>query len=419
MSDRTNVLFTTSTMPSSDTDPVPAFVRDEAIWMKKCYPELDITILAPHNAYNSVPEYAKHTHYDEYRFHYFWPFRFEKLTGKGIQPALKKHKWLYIELPGLFIAEFFATWKLLRRGTYDVVYAHWFTPQAITAALAAKLTNTPLVFDTQASDAIVLKKLPLARKLVVGICRQAVAYTAPSQQTLDKLLYFTDDSNRADVLSKLSMVPYGTSVPSIPRSDITAVVKKYKLQDKKILYFIGRLVDRKGVDFLIKSFAELYAKDPSLHLVIVGDGQMKDELVTLADSLNVTDSVLFTGFLTGKERYGLLGAATVCVIPSINVGDQSEGLPVVFMEAASIGKPVVLSNATGAHEVATDGKDAFIVTAGDTKSLTEGITRALRLLASDANKVSRFTKNVMALGETFQWESIARRRYKALIERIR
>ncbi len=406
-------------MPSSDIDPVPAFVRDEAIWMKKLYPNLDITILAPHNAYNSqIPTYAMHDYYDEYRFHYFWPYHLEKLTGKGIQPALKKHKWLYIELPSLFIAEFFATWKLLRRERYDAIYAHWFTPQAITAALAAKLTNTPLVFDTQASDTIVLKKLPFARRLVVGICRQAAAYTAPSQQTLDKLLYFTDDSNRDEVLSKLTMVPYGTSVPNINQTDIDGVVEKYGLEDKKILYFIGRLVDRKGIDFLIKSFAKLHETDSSLYLVIVGDGQMKEELVALVKSLHVEDSVLFTGFLTGTERYGLLGAADICVIPSVNVGDQSEGLPVVFMEAATIGKPVVLSDATGAHEIATDGKDAFIVRSGDVKSLTEGISRALLLIDGSSEKRDAFTKSVRKLGETFQWKSIARRRYQALIERL-
>lgn len=415
MPQTTKVLFTTSTMPSSDTDPVPAFVRDEAIWMKRLYPNLDITVLAPHNAYSPIQSYAVHEYYDEYRFHYFWPFRFEKLTGKGIQPALKKHKWLYIELPGLFIAEFFATWKLLRREKYDAVYAHWFTPQAITAALAAKLTRTPLVFDTQASDAIVLKKVPFAHRFVVGICRQAVAYTAPSQQTLDKLLYFTNDTNRDQVLSKLTMVPYGTSVPNIDQKDIDSVVEKYGLENKKVLYFIGRLVDRKGIDFLIKSFARLYEADSSLCLVIVGDGQMKDELVTLAKSLGVENAIRFTGFLTGTERYGLLGAADVCVIPSVNVGDQSEGLPVVFMEAATIGKPVVLSDATGAHEVASDGKDAFIVEAGNVESLTDGIDRALKLIGGKSEEREIFTHNVRILGKTFQWESIAKRRYDALI----
>src|SRR4051812_3605982 len=105
--------------------------------MKRAYPNLDITVLAPHNAHSKTKRYTKQECYDEYRFHYFWPFRWEKLTGRGIQPALRKNKLLYFELPFLFIAEFFATWRVIRRTKPDLLYAHWFTPQAITGALAA------------------------------------------------------------------------------------------------------------------------------------------------------------------------------------------------------------------------------------------------------------------------------------------
>src|ERR1044072_5559809 len=214
------VLFTTSTIPASDNDPVPAFVKDEAIWMKKLHPELKISVLAPHSAHSDTKKFQRQEYYDEYRFHYFWPYKYEMLTGKGIQPSLKKNKLLYLQLPGLFIAEFFATWSFIRKYKPDIVYAHWFTPQALTAALATKLTHTPLVFDTQASDAIVLKHIPFSRKIVVSICRQALAYTVPSQQTLDKLLYFTNENNREEVLKKSTMVPYGTSPVEVTKSNI-------------------------------------------------------------------------------------------------------------------------------------------------------------------------------------------------------
>lgn len=410
------ILFTTSTMPASDSDPVPAFVKDEAIWLHKLYPDLAITILAPHNGYGNTKNYAQYEHYDEYRFHYFWPRRWELLTGKGIQPALKKNKWLYFELPGLFIAEFFATWRLVRRLKPNLIYAHWFTPQALTGALVSKITGVPLVFDTQASDAIVLKRVPFSRSLVAWVCRQAKSYTVPSQQTLDKLLHFATDHNREKILSKVTMVPYGTSRVDISKDTVKKALKHYGLEGVPYLYFIGRLVDRKGVDILINAFAKLRETEQSLKLVIVGDGQDREQLEALAKTHGVARDVIFTGFLTGKMRYGLLEGASICVLPSVNIGDQSEGLPVVFMEATLRRKITVITDATGAHEVSKDGRDTFIVEAGSADALKEGIIRALQTYRS---RDKEFLTSVATLAKTFEWESVARRRYKALIETIK
>lgn len=409
------IIFTTSTIPASDDDPVPAFVKDEAIWFKKLYPELQISVLAPHSAHSPTRSFVAQPYYDEYRFHYFWPFRWELLTGKGIQPALKKNRLLYIQLPFLFIAQFFSTWNHVRKHRPDLIYAHWFTPQALTNALVARLTNTPLVFDTQASDAIVLKNVPFAKKIVVGICRQALAYTVPSQQTLDKLLHFTDAGNRDEVLSKVTMVPYGTSPVDVDQKAIHDTLHKYQLSDKKVIYFIGRLVDRKGVDILIKAFAQIYGTDASLRLVIVGDGQERANLEELVAKLKLQGAVIFTGFITGAERYALLNIADVCAIPSINVGDQSEGLPVVFMEGATVGKIMVISDATGAHEIVRDRENAFVVDAGSVSHLQQGLQEALDT-ASSPEKKKVFCREVIELSKQFQWPSIVKRRHAALIE---
>jgi glycosyltransferase involved in cell wall biosynthesis len=410
------ILFTTSTLPSSDNDPVPAFVKDEAIWLKKIYPKTDITILAPHNAYSRTRKYIRHESYDEYRFHYFWPFRWEMLTGRGIQPALKKNKLLYFQLPGLFIAEFFATWKYVRKLKPDLLYAHWFTPQAITGALVAKITKTPFVFDTQASDAIVLKKVPFSKKIIASVCKAAAAYTAPSKQTVDKLLYFSTDKNREEILSKLHMVPYGTSPVAVSKTAISKTEEKYALKNKKVLYFIGRLVDRKGIDILIKAFADMSKEDPSLVLVIVGDGQERDKLIKLVGDLNLGKKVIFTGYINGEERFALLNLASVCVIPSVNVGDQAEGLPVVFMEAVTNGKVVVITDATGAHEFAQDGKNAFVAKAGSVKDLQKKLGQAIYMTSANEKK---FKAEVKKLSEAFQWPSIIRRRYAAFTGKVK
>lgn len=405
------ILFTTSSLPSSDSDAVPAFVKDEAIWFKKIYPELDITILAPHSAYTTTKHFTRHKYYDEYRFHYFWPFKWEKLAGRGIQPALKKNKLLYFLLPTLFVAEFVATWRLTKKINPDMIYAHWFTPQAITGSLVAKITKKPFVFDSQASDIIVLKIVPFSKKIVASICKLSLAYTMPSQQTVDKLNYFTTDTNRAEIMGKLHMIPLGTAPVPVDETAIDAARQKYHLTNAKMIYFIGRLVDRKGIDVLIKSFKTMSDGDPNLRLVIVGDGQERDNLVKLVRDLGLDDKVIFTGYINGDERFALLQLAHVCAVPSVNVGDQAEGLPIVFMEGVTAGKAVVVTDATGAHEIVQDGKNAFVAKAGSVDSLTEKLQAALTKSCSDDQT---FKAAVSQLAEQFQWPAIIKRRYKAL-----
>lgn len=404
-----NILLVTSTMPSSDSDPVPAFVKEQAIWLKKTYQDVNVTILAPHNAYSDTKSYSEHEHYSEYRFHYFWPFKWEKLTGRGIKPALDKNKLLYFQILPLFVCEFFSLWKHTRRLKPDLIYAHWFTPQAITGALVSKLTKTPMVFDTQASDVIVLKKIPFSSKLVVWVCRQAYAYTAPSKQTADKLLYFTNQNNRKEIESKLHLIPMGTSIDAPSAKAVANFRKQYNLTGKTCLLFIGRLVDRKGVDILIKAFANMAKNDDSLALIIAGDGQERDNLTKLVAQHKLDSKVLFTGYVTGDKKSTILGAADILTVPSINVGDHAEGLPVVFMEGVSLGKIAVVSDATGAHETVTDGVNGFIAKAGSVKDLELKISEALK---AHKQQKPATKKAIRSLAEQFEWPTITRKHYE-------
>ena len=78
MNSAKHILIITSFIPSSDTDPVPAFVKDQINALKTEYPDLDFSVLAPHDAYSStwLPEIANRNpeNYKLYRFHYFWPY---------------------------------------------------------------------------------------------------------------------------------------------------------------------------------------------------------------------------------------------------------------------------------------------------------------------------------------------------------
>src|SRR5690242_3865100 len=99
------LLVVASTFPAGDTDPVPAFVKDQLIAFKKARPSLRISVLAPHDRRSATAGFRRWPEYDEYRFHYFWPFVAEKLAGRGIMPALRANPLNYLLIPFLFLGE--------------------------------------------------------------------------------------------------------------------------------------------------------------------------------------------------------------------------------------------------------------------------------------------------------------------------
>lgn len=404
------ILLTTSTFPTGETDPVPAFVREQVVWMKRLHSDISIDVLAPHNAYSHTSSHSKHPSYDEYRFHYFWPFRWEKLAGRGIQPALKRNKLLFVQIPFLVLFQFIATYRLARKTRPDVIYAHWFTPQAITAALVAWMTKTPFAFNTHASDIIVLKPLPLSRHLVTWVCKQAYFYTACSLQTAAKLRYFETDRTRTAMERKLHIIPMGAAPEKASAAAIKAARKEFGIsKDQQILLFMGRLVDRKGIDLLIDAFANLAPKHPKLILIIAGDGQERASFVQQVNRLGLYSRVIFTGFVSGQRKAALHTISDITCVPSINVGHHSEGLPIVFMEAIIYNTVTVISNVTGAHETVEDGKDSFVFPEGSVPELIVSLEKALAVAGNE-----RFSRQIDKLSKRFLWEHVAEQHYQLL-----
>jgi glycosyltransferase involved in cell wall biosynthesis len=416
LQDKVKLLITTSTLPVSDSDEVPAFVKDQAIHLKKLDPRLEILIHAPHNAYSKTSQFAAcNEWYREIRFHYFWPPRYELLTGRGIMPALKANKLLYAQIPFLLAFQTFSLWRLARKEKPDLLYAHWFTPQAISTALVSKLTAIPFVFTTHASDVSVLRGIPLAKMLVRLICKRAQAYSAVSQGTASRLMDFFGKDEWSDCFSrKLSVIPMGVEVDRRLPDDraLQRVREKHSLDHRPILLYLGRLAEKKGLIYLLEGLSLL--PEPlrdSLQLVVAGDGQLNRSLQKKAKSLNLRN-VTFTGYVLAEEKECLLTLADFLCLPSIidSAGD-SEGFPVVLMEGLAAGKIVLASNASGGEAVLQHERSGFIFEQKSPSALASALTHALRLTDEEAQVLQR---NSRQLAKQFSWDIISRKYYRVL-----
>lgn len=393
------ILVIASTFPAHDDDPVPAFVRDQIIALKKADPELSFAVLAPHDKRSNTKSFTRHDAYDEYRFHYFWPFGAEKLAGRGIMPALKANPLNYLLIPFLFAGEFFALLSLIQRFRPDLLYAHWFTPQAINARLAGALTGIPFVFTTHASDVDVWHKIPFfGPRIVRGNARKARAFTAVSRRSMAKLERFFESTSWDKLKTRSAIIPMGVDLPA------TTQVKPISPTERTIL-FIGRLAEKKGVQYLLPAFSEVSKQASNVRLVIAGDGPMRGELEDQAKELGLTDRVTFPGFVSGDAKWNLLQAADLYVVPSIiTKSGDAEGLPVSLMEGLAYGKVCIATNESGADDILTDGVDGFLIPQQDSTALANKIIQALNL--SD-EAVLTIQSSAQATATQFSWQTIA------------
>jgi glycosyltransferase involved in cell wall biosynthesis len=135
--------------------------------------------------------------------------------------------------------------------------------------------------------------------------------------------------------------------------------------------FLGRLIDWKRVDIVLRAMQQL----PSADLEIIGDGAMRDEWQALALSLGVADRVSFTGWLSQSECADRIATATALVLPSIY-----ECGGAVVLEAMAMGKPVVATNWGGPADY-LDGKCGFLVDPVSDSQLVSGFASAMQQLA--------------------------------------
>ena len=145
--------------------------------------------------------------------------------------------------------------------------------------------------------------------------------------------------------------------------------QKYKIADKKVVMFLGRINWIKGMDFLVDSFALLASQREDVVLVIVGiDDGYKRVLDKRINDLGIRDKVLYTGFLGGKDKLSALVDADVLVQPSIYEQGARPSL-----EAILCNTPVIVSKNTGAGEDIREMDAGYLVDHGDNTGLKDAI----------------------------------------------
>lgn len=152
------------------------------------------------------------------------------------------------------------------------------------------------------------------------------------------------------------------------------------LEQSKRVLFIGRLVEKKGCEYLLRAMQLVERSHPSAELTVLGDGPMRSELEMLAQQLKIHCD--FQGFRSPTVVRDTLRKTRLVCVPSVTAANgDSEGLPTVIAEAQAMGVPVVASVHSGIPEILCDGQTGLLAPERDFKGLAHGISL---LLGDDA-----------------------------------
>ena len=293
------------------------------------------------------------------------------LVGDGYRlPGIDLQAYTYPALPGLSrlgngVVGALALAPHLRAFAPDLVLAYWVYPDGHAAVRAARALGVPCIVGARGSD--VHQRSGILRWLTKRTLAGADAVLTVSQ------------AMRRAVIDGYGVAP--ARVDCIVNGIDTAVFQPRDRDgtrsflgirpDARLVAYVGRMVETKGLRELLAAFAELAAGDPRVELALVGHGVMDAELRALAAASGLGERIHFPG---GMEPSGVarwLAACNVLALPS-----WSEGYPNVLVEAIASGRPVVASDVGGAAEIVAPG-NGLLVPPRDAPALAAALAEAL------------------------------------------
>jgi glycogen(starch) synthase len=172
---------------------------------------------------------------------------------------------------------------------------------------------------------------------------------------------------------KVRVVPNGVDPQKFkPLADLSVVRRQFGLGDEPCVLFVGSLIPRKGLPFLVKAAEKIVKEHGKTKFVIVGEGPLKRWLLGAVEAASLSGNFNFLGNVKEDALAAVYSCADLLVLPSIQ-----EGQGIVLLEAESSAKPVVAFDVGGVNEAVRSGETGLLVKRGDSDELADAVMRLL------------------------------------------
>jgi glycosyltransferase involved in cell wall biosynthesis len=243
------------------------------------------------------------------------------------------------------------------------------------------LNKIPILFTVHALPPFLVNE----NTLLMKILNSAHWITTASQAMLSVIQNLATEKK-----DRISLIYYGLKTPGVEFVPPDFISPR--------LLCIGRVVQEKGFDLVINSFAEVLIQFPKARLIIAGDGPAKSELEKQVKDLNVSHAVKFVGWVSPEDIPRLINSCSVIIVPS----RWEEPFGLVALQAAQMSRPVIAAQVGGLPEIVVHNKTGLLFEKDNHSSLMEKINF---LLGNPETAIQMGTKAQMKAIEDFGFDS--------------
>ena len=221
---------------------------------------------------------------------------------------------------------------------------------------------------------------------------------------------------------------------SISNYNINYVLNRYKLTDtSKLIYsplgvfpphqicvntssdkmrigFLSYFVEMKGILYLLPALKELKKQGVKFIFNLAGDGPLKNEILSYIRKKDLADVVIYHGLVKNEEKEHFFKNLDVFILPSVSLGMETDGLPVVLMEAVSYGLPLITTNISGIPEICINDFNGYLI---EQKSIDE-IANALLKFCKNPGRWPEFARNSLGISKKFDIVTNSKTKLKIL-----
>jgi glycosyltransferase involved in cell wall biosynthesis len=241
-------------------------------------------------------------------------------------------------------------------------------------------------------------------KLEMELAQKATLVVTVSNYSLQRIveLYGVDEE-------KVRVVPNGVDPNVFKPMNANVFKKRLGIDGEYCVLFVGNLVPRKGVHFLIEAAHHVMKDEKNVVFLIVGDGPLRDFLISYSAKLGVRRNFIFLKKIRDDVLQVIYNCADVFVLPSLQ-----EGQGIALLEAQASAKPVIAFDVGGVRECVKHGETGLLIKP-DSFALAEAI---LKLLGDETLRIKMGASGRKFVCENFSWDLCAKKMFDVYLEAL-
>ena len=383
-----------TTYPESPSSKKPKFVHNLNRELVKL--GFDVKVLVPHT--KGALTYEKMDRVIIKRFRYL-PENLE-INERSIPVEVNESRFGKFKVVLMISAFFIFTFFECLKERPKIIHGNWAFPGGYIAFIISKIFGAKCVISIHGGETPLIKKFKFLFKRTINCLNNCDKVIVNSN--------FIKNEFEALGVCKNNLITINPTPNFVKHKSDKEKLKifrqKFVDDDFKIILFVGRLIERKGPEYVVRAVPKI--KHPKIHLIVAGGGLLLDELKKLSTELNVQNKVTFFGPPTDEELGYLHDISDAFVMPSIEDSKgETEALGLVIPEAMESNLPVIASAVGGIVDMVKNGENGILVEQKDSIAIAEAVDK----LFSDKKFSEELVRNSKKLVNEFLPTTIAKK----------